>query len=115
MSFRADVARLGAMAQVASLIDQLSYASPTFRAMWQDNDVADIVHAVKDLRHTVLETVGFECSTFGADGRQDLTMIVFLPASTDIVERIQRLLRVPIETPVEPSSFGHCYTEGHLT
>ncbi len=91
-AFRADVVRAGAMAEVASLIDELSQASPTFRAMWQDNDVSDSAHAVKELRHPVLGTIGFECSTFGVDGRQDLTMVVFLPASTDIAERIASLL-----------------------
>ncbi len=91
-AFRADVTRAGAMAEVAALIDELSHASPEFRAMWKDNDVSDNAHAVKDLRHPVLGTIGFECSTFGVDGRQDLTMIVFLPASADIAERITRLL-----------------------
>ena len=94
-AFRADVTRAGAMAQVASLIDELAHSSPAFKAMWQDNDVSDSAHAVKDLRHPVLGTIGFECSTFGVDGRQDLTMIVFLPASTDVAERIANLLRNP--------------------
>ncbi len=94
-AFRADVARAGAMAQVAALIDELLQASPTFKALWGDNDVSDSAHAVKDLRHPVLGTIGFECSTFGVDGRQDLTMVVFLPASTDVADRITRLLGTP--------------------
>ena len=91
-AFRADVARAGAMAEVAALVDELSRSSPAFRAMWQDNDVSDSAHAVKDIRHPVLGKISFECSTFGVDGRQDLTMVVFLPASTDVAERIERLL-----------------------
>ena len=94
-AFRADVARAGAMAEVAALIDELSHCSPAFKAMWQDNDVSDSAHAVKNLRHPVLGTIGFECSTFGVDGRQDLTMVVFLPASSDVAERITRLLKTP--------------------
>ncbi len=91
-AFRADVARAGAMAEVASLIDELSHFSPEFRVMWRENDVGDSAHAVKDLRHPILGTIGFECSTFGVDGRQDLTMIVFMPACTDVAERITNLL-----------------------
>ncbi len=94
-AFRADVARAGAMVEVASLIDELSRSSPTFKTMWQNNDVSDNAHAVKDLRHPVLGTLGFECSTFGVDGRQDLTMIVFLPADRDVAERITSLLATP--------------------
>ena len=91
-AFRADVARAGAMAEVAALVEELSRSSSTFKAMWQDNDVSDNAHAVKDLRHPVLGTISFECSTFGVDGRQDLTMVVFLPVSTYVAERITSLL-----------------------
>ena len=94
-AFRADVARAGAMAEVAALVDELSRSSPAFKAMWQDNDVSDNAHAVKDLRHPVLGTISFECSTFGVDGRQDLTMVVFLPATTDVADRITSLLATP--------------------
>ena len=94
-AFRADVARAGAMAEVAALVDELSRSSSTFKAMWQDNDVSDSAHAVKDLRHPVLGTMSFECSTFGVDGRQDLTMVVLLPVSTDVAERITSLLGTP--------------------
>ncbi len=90
--FRADVARAGAMAEVAAMVDELSHSSPIFKAMWQENDVSDSAHATKDLRHPVLGTISFEASTFGVDGRQDLTMMVFLPASTDVAQRIAALL-----------------------
>ena len=91
-AFRADVARAGAMAEVAAMVNELSRSSPAFQAMWQDNDVSDSAHAMKDLRHPVLGTIRFEASTFGVDGRQDLTMVVFLPATADIAERITSLL-----------------------
>jgi hypothetical protein len=60
--------------------------------MWQENDVSDGAHAVKDLRHPVLGAVSFEASTFGVDGPQDLSMMVFLPTSTDVVDSISDLL-----------------------
>ena len=90
--FRADVARAGAMAEVAAIVDELSRSSPAFKSMWQDNDVFDSAHVVKELRHPLLGTISFEASTFGVDGRQDLTMMIFLPASTDVAERITSLL-----------------------
>ena len=90
--FRADVARAGAMAEVATMVDELSRSSRAFKAMWQDNDVSHIAHAVKDLRHPTLGAMSFEASTFGVDGRQDLTMMVFLPSTVDVAEGIQRLL-----------------------
>jgi hypothetical protein len=60
--------------------------------MWHDNDVFDSAHVVKELRHPLLGTLTFEASTFGVDGRQDLTMMVFLPAGDDVAERITGLL-----------------------
>jgi MmyB-like transcription regulator ligand binding domain len=90
--FRADVARAGAMVEVAAMVDELSRSSPAFKTMWQDNDVSDSSHAVKDLRHPVLGRISFEASTFGVDGRQDLTRMVFLSTDTKFAGRITRLL-----------------------
>ena len=92
-AFRADVARAGAMAEVAAMVGELSRSSAAFRAMWQDNDVSATAHAVKDLRHPDLGTLRFDASVFGVDGRQDLTMMVFMPASTDVAERIRSRLK----------------------
>ena len=91
-AFRADVARAGAMAEATGLVEELSRSSPAFKTMWQENDVSDSPHAVKQLRHPVLGTVSFETSLYGVDGRQDLTMIVFLPATTELTKRITSLL-----------------------
>jgi transcriptional regulator with XRE-family HTH domain len=90
--FRADVARAGAVAEVAAMVDELSRSSPTFKAMWQDNAVSVVSHAAKDVLHPSLGKLSFEASTFGVDGRQDLTMMIFMPASEEIAERITRLL-----------------------
>ena len=90
--FRADVARAGAMAEVTAMVEELSRSSPVCKAMWQHNDVSDSVHAVKELRHPLLGKIKFEASTFGIDGRQDLTMMVFLPTSSDVAERFIGLL-----------------------
>lgn len=96
-AFRADVARAGAMADVATLVEELSRSSPAFRKMWRENDVLDNPYLVKDLRHPVLGSISFEASLFGVDGRQDLTMIVFLPTSPEIAKHISQLLERPVQ------------------
>ena len=42
----------------------------------------------KLLQHRTLGTLSFEASSFGVDGRQDLTMLVFMPDNADIAERM---------------------------
>jgi transcriptional regulator with XRE-family HTH domain len=92
-AFRADVVRAGALDKVAPLVDELMHASPAFRAMWQENNVGDNAHAAKELLHPVLGPLGFECSTFGVDGRADLALLLFLPASAEAGRRIAALLQ----------------------
>jgi transcriptional regulator with XRE-family HTH domain len=91
--FRADAARAGATAQVAALVDELSAASPEFAAMWRDNDVHSYGEGVKHLRHPVLGPIAFEYSAFAVDGRPDLGMVVYNPATPETVERIRAVLR----------------------
>jgi len=93
-AFRVDVARAGAAAEVEPLIDELSRLSPEFRAMWRDNDVhAAHGEAVKHIRHPVLGSLAFEYSAFSVDGRTDLSMVVYNPATAEDAERIKSLLR----------------------
>lgn len=92
--FRADVARAGAMAEVTEMTDELSRSSPAFHTMWQQNDVSDLSHATKDLQHPTLGKLTFEASSFGVDGRHDLTMLVFMPDSAKTAERIQSQLEM---------------------
>ncbi|MBV8652133.1 MAG: helix-turn-helix domain-containing protein [Alphaproteobacteria bacterium] len=92
-AFRVDAARAGAAAEVEPLVDELCRLSPEFRAMWRDNDVHG-VHgdAVKHIRHPVLGRLAFEFSAFSVDGRTDLTMVVYNPATAKDAERIRSLL-----------------------
>jgi len=91
-AFRVDAARAGAGVEVEPLVDELSRLSPEFKAMWRDNDVP--VHhgeSVKHIRHPVLGPIAFEYSTFAIDGRTDLTMVVYNPATPEDAERIRSL------------------------
>ncbi len=88
-TFRADVARAGAAAEAEALVAELSLLSPDFRAMWSENDVHAGRHeAVKHIRHPVLGPIAFEYSAFSVDGRTDLSMVVYNPATEEDARRI---------------------------
>ncbi len=92
-AFRVDAARAGAAAEVEPLVEELCRLSPEFNAMWRDNDVpAHNGEAVKHIRHPVLGPLAFEFSTFAVDGRTDLAMVVYNPATPEDAERIKSLL-----------------------
>ena len=93
-SFRVDAARAGAAAEVEPLVEELCRLSPEFRAMWRDNDVRGAHgEALKHIRHPTLGPLAFEFSAFSVDGRTDLTMVVYNPATAQDAERIKSLLR----------------------
>jgi hypothetical protein len=92
-AFRVDAARAGAAAEVEPLVEELCRLSPEFKAMWRDNDVpGHHGEAVKHIRHPVLGPLAFEFSTFAVDGRTDLAMVVYNPATPEDAERIKSLL-----------------------
>jgi len=90
-AFRVDAARAGAAAAVQPLVDELCRLSPEFKAMWQDNDVRSHGEAVKHIRHPVLGPIAFEYSAFAVDGRPDLSMVVYNPATPADAEKIESL------------------------
>jgi transcriptional regulator with XRE-family HTH domain len=92
-AFRVDAARAGAAAEVAPLVDELARLSPEFRTMWRDNDVrGPHGEGVKHIRHPVLGPLAFEFSTFSVDGRTDLSMVVYTPATPADADRITALV-----------------------
>ena len=69
--------------------------------MWRDNDVRGAHgEAVKHIRHPVLGPLAFEYSAFSVDGRTDLSMVVYNPATPADAERIKSLM--------EAQSSGAC-------
>ena len=92
-AFRVDAARAGAAAEVAPLVDELCRLSPEFKTMWSDNEVrGQQGEAVKHIRHPKLGSLAFEYSAFAVDGRTDLTMVVYNPATPKDAEAIKSLL-----------------------
>jgi transcriptional regulator with XRE-family HTH domain len=91
-AFRVDAARAGAAAAVQPLVDELCRLSPEFAAMWRDNDVRSHGEAVKHIRHPIAGPIAFEYSAFAVDGRPDLAMVVYNPATAADTERSASLL-----------------------
>jgi transcriptional regulator with XRE-family HTH domain len=92
-AFRADAARAGASRTVQSLVDELSRSSPAFAAMWRDNDVRNYGEGTKSIRHPRAGLLGLEYSAFFVDGRPDLSMVIYTPATPRDADRIRSLIR----------------------
>jgi transcriptional regulator with XRE-family HTH domain len=90
-AFRVDAARAGAAAAVEPLVDELCRFSPEFKALWRDSDVRSHGEAVKHIRHPLLGPLAFEYSAFAVDGRPDLSMVVYNPATPADAEKIRSL------------------------
>lgn len=93
-AFRADAARAGAASEVAELVDELCTTSPEFAALWRDNDVRVHGEGTKRLRHPTLGLIELEYSGFAVDGRPDLGMIVYSPATAADAERVRTLINL---------------------
>jgi transcriptional regulator with XRE-family HTH domain len=95
-AFRVDAARAGAVAEVEPLVAELCRLSPEFKAMWRENDVPGAHgEAVKHIRHPELGPLAFEYSAFAVDGRTDLSMVVYNPATPEDAEKISSLIHSP--------------------
>ncbi len=95
-AFRVEAARAGAAAEVEPLVADLSGLSADFRTMWRDNSVGVGHHdGVKHMKHPILGPIAFEFSAFAVDGRPDLAMIVYNPATSEDAERIRSLMPEP--------------------
>jgi transcriptional regulator with XRE-family HTH domain len=92
-AFRADAARAGATARVEALVDELSRVSPEFAGMWRDNDVRSYGEGLKRMRHPIAGPIAFEYSAFSVDGRPDLGMVVYHPATPEDAARIKALIK----------------------
>jgi transcriptional regulator with XRE-family HTH domain len=98
-AFRLETARAGAATEVQPLVDELYRLSADFRAMWQDNDVrGPYGETVKQIRHPVIGRLAFEYSAFAVDGRTDLSLVIYNPATPADAGRIRSLLGEPSET-----------------
>ena len=91
-AFRADVTRAGAGDEVARLVDELSRTSAEFDALWRDNDVVAHGEGLKRIRHPTAGLVTLEFSAFSVDGRPELGMVVYNPATQADADCIRSLI-----------------------
>jgi transcriptional regulator with XRE-family HTH domain len=92
-AFRADVARAGASESIRALVDELSRTSPEFQAMWRDHEVrTSYGEHPKQIRHPRAGLIALEHSAFAVDGRPDLGLVIYTPATARDGERIRALL-----------------------
>jgi transcriptional regulator with XRE-family HTH domain len=91
-AFRADVARAGATNAVEPLVDDLRRLSPEFEVIWRDNDVQSFGQGTKHVLHPIAGPLRLEYSAFAIDGRPDLAMVVYNPATRGDGERIRSLV-----------------------
>jgi transcriptional regulator with XRE-family HTH domain len=93
-AFRADVARAGAAHKVEALVDDLCRASPEFAAMWRDNDVrSSYGEGPKQVRHPRAGRIALEYSAFAVDGRSDLSMVIYNPATPADADKVRSLVK----------------------
>jgi transcriptional regulator with XRE-family HTH domain len=91
-TFRADAVRAGAAGNVEALVDELSRISPEFAAMWREKEVGHHGEGTKTLRHPKLGVMSLEYSSFTVDGRSDLSMVVYNPATPEVAAEVRRLI-----------------------
>lgn len=91
-AFRADTTRAGATEAARVLVEELCRSSPEFEAIWRDHDVRSYGEGLKQLRHPAAGPIAFEYSAFAVDGRPDLGMVVYNPATQADAEKVKLLI-----------------------
>ena len=67
--------------------------SPEFAALWRDHDVRDTYEGPKRVRHPKAGVIALEYSTFAVDGRPDLSLVIYNPATPADAEKIRSLVK----------------------
>ena len=92
-SFLTDTICAGAAADVEPLLNELRQLSPEFEKMWREAAPRGAPgDTVKHVCHPLLGRIAFELSAFAVDGRTDLTMVVYNPATPGDLTKIRTAL-----------------------
>lgn len=88
-AFRADVSRAGADEEVGRLVEDLCRNSDLFAELWRRNDVLSQGEGSKRMLHPKLGPLNLDYSSFSVDGRPELSMMVYSPATQADEDRIR--------------------------
>ena len=91
-AFRADAARAGANASTRALVDELCQSSLEFEAMWLEHDVRALGEGIKSVCHPGSGSITLEYSAFAVDGKPDLGLVIYTPATVADRERVKLLV-----------------------
>ncbi|MBS0527844.1 MAG: transcriptional regulator, partial [Proteobacteria bacterium] len=91
--FRADVVRAGAATNIQAFVEEMCQLSPEFAGLWRDNDVRTHGDGVKTLRHAIAGPIAMEYSAFAVDGRPDLGLVIYNPATSEDADKVRALLK----------------------
>ncbi len=91
-AFRAETARFVNHERVAAFVDELSGSSPEFSRIWRDYNVANYGEGVKRIEHPAAGPVTLEYSSFAVDGRPDLGLVIYTPATAVDREHVRAII-----------------------
>jgi nucleoside-diphosphate-sugar epimerase/transcriptional regulator with XRE-family HTH domain len=80
-ALRLEAIRNGWAAAAEALADELCRTSPAFAALWAEHAVAELGAGIKRLDHPVQGRITLDYASFAVDGRPDLGLVIFTPAS----------------------------------
>jgi transcriptional regulator with XRE-family HTH domain len=92
-AFRSDAARSGASESIGTLVEELRRSSSEFEAIWRDNDVGTYGEGSKHFHHSTAGPITLEYSSFAVDGRPDLGLVIYTPATPVDADRIRTLVK----------------------
>ena len=79
-------------AEMTELVEDMSRRSEAFASLWRSDDVAAPGGGAKRLHHAEAGLLELEFSTFAVDGRPELAMAVYNPATEETAARVRALL-----------------------
>jgi transcriptional regulator with XRE-family HTH domain len=93
-TFRAETARTGASMHIKALVDELSLTCPEFKELWLDHDVSADGEGTKCIQYPTVGPVTLEYSTFAVDGKPNLSMVIFNPATPKDKASVLELMEI---------------------
>jgi hypothetical protein len=67
--------------------------SPEFERMWRDNDVRAQGDGTKHLHNPLTGPIAMEYSAFAVDGRPDLGLMIYNPATPADAQKVRMLIK----------------------